>query len=63
MTENENCHALLSASKVKGHLFQHLSLTGGSRDQREQSKSIREADQGEENTLARLLGSQVPVKL
>lgn len=50
MRENENCCALLSASEVKGHPFQHLSLTGVSRDQGEQSKSSREADQGEENT-------------
>lgn len=47
MTENENC-ALLSATEVKGHPFHPLSLTGGSRDQGEQSKNSREADQGEE---------------
>lgn len=63
MTENENCCALLSASEVKDYPFQCLSLTGGSRDQREQSKSSREADQGEENTLARFSGSQLSVKL
>ncbi|KAI1237629.1 hypothetical protein IHE44_0013712, partial [Lamprotornis superbus] len=42
--------------EVKDYPFQRLSLTGGSRDQREQSKSSRQADQGEENTLARFSG-------